>query len=91
MVSIDIRDDFDYWRQIQEGCIRLIGFRHDELTSPQLGIGACTIEQTTDDERRIQSTFGQHTCNQAGGRGLAMRTRNRDTTCLLYTSDAADE
>src|SRR5690606_26923329 len=52
----------------------------DELTLTQTSIGPSRIEAATNNEGGVQVTSGQHACHQAGGGGLAVGTRNRNTT-----------
>lgn len=78
VIGVDIGHHRNHRRQEKEGRIRLIGFRHQKIARTELGIGASRVQPTTDDEGRIDATFGQHAGNEAGGGGLAMGTGNGD-------------
>ena len=78
VIGIDVGDDFDHGREVEEGRIGLIGLGHDEFAGAQLGIGTSAGEAAADDEGRVQPALRQHAGHQAGGGGLAVRAGNGD-------------
>ncbi len=56
----------------------LVGLDHHPLTLAHSGIGAVGIDDAAIDDRRVQPTGFQQRRHQRRGRGLAMRTADRD-------------
>ncbi len=77
VVGVDIGDDGDHRLQVEEGGVGFVGLHHDEVARAQFRIGTRAGEAAADHEGGVQTTFCQHTGNQAGGGGLAMRAGNR--------------
>ena len=55
MVRFDIGDDGDHRLQVQERGVALIGLGNQETAGAELGIGAGAVEQSADNEGRINS------------------------------------
>ena len=78
VVGIDIGHHRHHRQQVQERRVRLVSFHHNVVARAQLGIGASAVELAADHKSWVQPTGVQHTGDQAGGGGFAMRASNRD-------------
>ena len=78
MVGIDVGDHGHHGQQVQERRIGLIRFDNNVVTRPEFGIGTGAVQPTADDEGGVQATLGQDARHQAGGRGFAVGTGNRN-------------
>ncbi len=84
VVGIDVGDDFDDRRQIEERGIRLVGLDHDEVARAKFGVGASLGQASANDEGGVEPAFGQHACHQAGGGGFAVCAGNRDAALQAH-------
>ncbi len=78
VVRVDVGHHRDHRHQVEEGGIGLVRLGHQEFAAAQAGVGAGRLQPAADDEGGIQSPFGQHARDQAGGGGLAMGAGHRD-------------
>jgi hypothetical protein len=74
MLRIDIGDDGDIGRQLEESAVGLVGLHHHPVAAAEPSIGAVGLNDASVDHGRIESL--QERRHQRRGRGLAMRARN---------------
>ena len=84
MIRFNIGHYRDHGLQMQERGIALIRFSHQITTATKLGIGAGTINPTTDYKGRIATICSQNRRDQTGGCGLAMGTGNCNTVTIAH-------
>ncbi len=84
VIGVDVGDHGDQRLQVQEARIAFIGFGDQVAAGAKLGIGACGVQTTTDDERRVQATGGEHRSDQAGGGGFAVGTGDGDAVAIAH-------
>src|SRR3546814_15147654 len=68
------RSNGHHGQQIKKRRVRLVGLDHYVLALAQPGVGTGGIKSSAYDESRVQVAAGQNSCDQAGSRGLAMRS-----------------
>ena len=78
VIGVDIGDDRDHRRQIQERGIGFVGLGHQKITLAKPRIGAGGGELAADDVGRIHPRFAENAGDQAGGGGLAVGAGNGD-------------
>ena len=78
MFGIDIGDDGDFGRQLQEGAVALVGLDHHPVARPQPRIGAVGIDDAAIDDGGIEIAGIEQRRNHRGGGGLAVGAGNRD-------------
>ena len=78
VIGVDVRDDFDHRKEIQERRVRLVRFRDDEVARAEPRVRARAVQTPADHEGRIEAARGQHARDERGRRGLAVRAGNRD-------------
>ncbi len=78
MIGIDVGDDRQHRLQVHKTRIAFVRFGHEVFTLSEPGIAVGTLKAATDDEGRIEATFGQHARDQARRRRLAVRAGHRD-------------
>src|SRR5215467_4111616 len=76
MFTVKIRHGHDGRRKTQERAITFIRFRDKELSPSQPGMASQSINFSSDDHRRIQTTLSQHIGYHRCGGGLAMSSRD---------------
>src|SRR3546814_19689970 len=74
VIRVDIRDNGHHGQQIKKRRVRLVGLDHYVLALAQPGVGTGGIKSSAYDESRVQVAAGQNSCDQAGSRGLALRS-----------------
>ena len=84
MIGFNIGDHRHHGLQVKKGRVTLVGLGDQEAAGTQLGIAANAVDQTTDDKGGIQARLGEDIGNQAGGGGLAVSTRDRDTVAIAH-------
>jgi len=78
MFPVDVGDDRDRRRELQERPIALVGFRHHVLSLAQSRVAAERAEPAADDRGGIESRALEHQRDHRRGGRLAVRTGNRD-------------
>ena len=58
VVGVNIGDHREYRLQMQERCIRFVGFDHDELARTQPGVAAAAVQFSADHKGRVESAPG---------------------------------
>ena len=76
MLGVDIGDDDDVGRQLQEGAVAFVGLHHHPVAGAEPRIGAIGIDDAAVDDGRIE--IAEQRCHHRGRRGLAMGAGNRD-------------
>ena len=84
VIAVDVRDHRDHRLQMQERCIAFVGFGDQVTARAQLCIAAGAVEQPADDERRIEIRFLEYRRDEAGGRRLAVRSRDGDAVAIAH-------
>ena len=78
MLGIDIGDDRDVGRQLQESAVGLVGLDHHPVARTQPRVGAIGIDDAAVDHGRIEAAGFEQRRNQRGGRGLAVGAGDGD-------------
>ena len=78
MLRVDIGDDGDVGRQLQEGAVGLVGLHHHPVAGAEPRIGAVGVDDAAVDHGRIEPAGIDQCGNQRGGRGLAVGAADRD-------------
>ena len=78
MLGIDVGDDGDVGRQLQEGAVALVGLHHHPLALAHAGIGAVGVDDAAIDDGRIEPAGVEQRRDHRGGRRLAMRAADGD-------------
>ncbi len=79
VIGIDVRDDGEHRRQIQERRVRLVGFGDEEIALAEPRVRVRGKQPPADDERRVEPAFGEHRGDQRSRRRLAVRAGDRDS------------
>src|SRR6266536_80596 len=88
MVRLDVRDDGDVGRQLEEGAVVLVRLRDEEVAPAQARVRAEDADPTADDDRRIEAGLGQNHSGQRSRRRLSVGPGDRDP--LLQAHDLAE-
>ena len=78
MLGVDIGDDGDGRRQAVESAIGLVSLDHHPVTLAHPRVRAIGMDHAAIDHGRIDAARIQKRGHHGGGRGLAMRPRNRN-------------
>ena len=78
MLGIDIGDDGDVGRQLDEGAVALVGLDHHPLAVAQPGIGAIGVDDAAIDDGGVEFAGIEQRRDQRRGRGLAVRAADGD-------------
>ena len=78
MLGIDIGDDRDIGRQLQERAVALVGLHHHPVAGAETRVGAIGVDDAAVDHGRIEPAGVEQGCDHRGRRGLAMRAGDRD-------------
>ena len=78
VVGVDVGDDRDHRRQIEERRVGLVGLGDQELALAEPRVRVRGQQPPADDERRIEPAFGEHRGDEARRRRLAVRAGDRD-------------
>ncbi|QTK78009.1 hypothetical protein AT6N2_C0037 [Agrobacterium tumefaciens] len=78
MFGIDIGDDGDIGRQLQEGAVGFIRLHHHPLALTHACIGAVGIDDAAIDDGRVEIAGFQQRRDHGGRRGLAVGAANGD-------------
>ena len=78
MLGIDIGDDGDVGRQLEEGAVGLVGLDHHPVAGAEPRIGAVGLDDAAVDDGRIEIAGVEQRGDQRGGRGLAVGAGDRD-------------
>ncbi len=78
MLGIDVGDDGDIGRQLQEGAVGFVGLHHHPLALAHAGVGAVGIDDAAVDDGRIEPAGFEQRRDQRGRRRLAVRAADRD-------------
>jgi hypothetical protein len=77
VLGIDVGDDRDGRRQVEERSIRLVRLDDDPLAPPELGIGAERVELSAHHRRRVQAGMIEDGGDEGSSGGLAVRPGDR--------------
>ena len=78
MLGIDIGDDGDIGRQLQERAVALVGLHHHPVAGAQPRIGAVGVDDAAIDHGRIEIAGIEQGRDHRGRRGLAVGAGDRD-------------
>ena len=78
MLGIDIGDDGDIGRQLEEGAVALVGFHHHPLAGAEPRVGAVGIDDAAIDDGGIEIAGIEQGRDHRGRRGLAVGAGDRD-------------
>ena len=84
MVVVDVGDHRVSRRQVKEGSVALVGFRHDQLPLAELRVSAERIDLAADDDRRIEPGYGENGGEHGGGGRLAVRAGDGDADLTAH-------
>ena len=77
MLGIDIGDNGDVGRQLDEGAVGLVGLDHHPLALADARVRAVGVDDPAVHHRRVEPTRLEQGRDHRGGRGLSMSTGNR--------------
>ena len=78
MLGIDIGDDGDIGRQLQESAVALVGFHHHPLAGAEPRVGAVGVDDAAVDDGGIEIAGVEQRRDHGGGRGLAVGAGDGD-------------
>ena len=78
VVGVDVGDHREHRRQVQERCVGLVGLGDQEVALAEARVGVGRQQPAADHERRIEPAFGEHRCDEARRRRLAVRAGDGD-------------
>ena len=78
MLGVDVGDDGDVGRKLQEGAVGLVGLDHHPVAGAEPGIGAIGVDDAAVDHGRIEAAGVEQRRHQRGRRGLAVGAGDRD-------------
>ena len=78
MLGIDIGDDGDVGRQLQEGAVALVGLDHHPFALAHAGIGAVGVDDAAIDHGRVEPAGFEQRRDHRGRRRLAVRAADGD-------------
>ncbi len=78
VLGIDIGDDGDVGRQLQEGAVGLVGLHHHPVAAAEPRIGAVGFDDAAVDDGRIEIAGVEQRRDQRRGRGLAVGAGDGD-------------
>ena len=78
MLGIDIGDDDDVGRQLDEGAVGFVGLHHHPVAFAEMGIGAVGVDDAAVDHGRIEPAGVEQRGHQRGGGGLAVGAGDGD-------------
>ena len=78
MLGVDIGDDGDVGRQLQERAVGFVGLHHHPVAGAQPRIGAVGVDDAAIDHGRVEAAGIEQRGDQRGGRGLAVGAGDGD-------------
>ena len=78
MLGVDIGDDGDVGRQLEEGAVGFVGLHHHPVAGPEPRIGAVGVDDAAVDHRRVEAGAVEQRRDHRGGRGLAVGAGDGD-------------
>ena len=78
MLGIDVGDDHDIGRQLQERAVALVGLDHHPVAGAEPGVGAVGVDDAAIDHGRIETAGIEQRRHHRRRGGLAMGAGNRD-------------
>ena len=78
MLGIDVGDDGDVGRQLEEGAVALVGLDHHPVARAEPGVGAIGVDDAAVDDGRIEAGGVEQRRHQRGRRRLAVRAGDGD-------------
>ena len=78
MLGIDIGDDGDVGRKLQEGAVGLVGLDHHPVAGAEPRIGAVGVDDAAVDHGRIEAAGVEQRGDERGRRGLAVGAGDGD-------------
>ncbi len=78
MLGVDIGDDDDVGRQLDEGAVGFIGLHHHPVAGAEAGIGAVGVDNAAVDHGRVEAAGVEQRRHQRGGGGLAVGAGDGD-------------
>ena len=84
MVWIDVGDNGDLRRILQERAVALVRLDHQDIPATDMTARLRTGERTADDEGRVQRGTGEHGGDHRGGSRLAVSAGDRDPSPVQH-------
>ena len=78
MLGVDIGDDRDVGRQLEEGAVAFVGLHHHPFACAQPRVGAIGVDDAAVDDGRIEAARVEQGCNERGRRRLAVGSGDGD-------------
>jgi hypothetical protein len=78
MLGVDVGDDGDVGRQLEEGAVALVGLDHHPLAFAHAGVGAVGVDDAAVDDGRVEPACVEQRRHHRGRRGLAVRAADGD-------------
>ena len=78
VLGIDIGDDGDVGRQLEEGAVGFVGLDHHPVAGAEPRIGAVGVDDAAVDHGRIEAAGVEQRRHHRGGRGLAVGAGDGD-------------
>ena len=78
MLGVDVRDDRDRRRELEERAVALVGFGDEILAAAETRAGADRLQAAADEDRGIEPALGEHERGEPRRRRLAVRARDGD-------------
>ena len=78
VLGVDVGDDGDVGRQLEEGAVGLVGLHHHPVAGAEPRVGAVGVDDAAVDHGRIEARGIEQRRHQRGGRGLAVGAGDGD-------------
>ena len=89
VLGIDIGDDGDVGRQLEEGAVGLVGLHHHPVAGTEPGIGAVGVDDAAVDDGRVEIAAVEQRRHHRGGGGLAVGAGDGDAGLSSRISSAS--
>lgn len=88
MIGVDVGDDGDIGRQLEEGIHILARLTHDDVTLSHIAVAAQQRQLASDDRRGVEARTDQQLAEHGGGRGFAVGSGYGDGAVVAAGNDA---
>ena len=78
VLGVDVGDDRDVGRELEEGAVRFVGLDHHPVALAHAGVGAVGVDDAAVDHRRVESAGVEQRRDERGRGGLAVRAGDGD-------------
>ena len=78
VLAVEVGDDGEDGRELEEGAIALVGFGDEVLGGAEAGVGAEGIDAATNDDGGVEAAGGENTGHHGGGGGFAVHAGDGD-------------